>query len=366
MIRLLFFFIFVFALFSAQQDTNWYAFYNSDSTKIGFKDSDGKIKIEPKFENAMMSTDVFKQVIAIWEYAENYSGEQYYLNKNGKKFGKDSLYIFDFSFAKESEGLIKFHDSKTDKVGFFNFDGKVAIPALYNDAQDFHNGIALVLKGAKKEYWETKSDQPSEHSGCNHWSWVGGKTIAITSSGTYLFEIDEYYDLVGDTDFGNVQINKNLNPNFHITLKGSDGNSYSFYQPLKEFSLWFSTVFMSDFNKNKTVLSKYFYELISVDDNDDQKFQTAWKNHSKKEYLKKNQKKIDELFSKIKDGTYSFEPFWEHDGNYLYYPENKLPKEDLKEAVTISIRPRTDNDFSSNNSFQFTKIGDTFMITSAP
>ena len=82
-------FLILFSTFCfGQKDTNWYAFYNSDSTKIGFKDAEGKIRIEPKFEQAMMSTDVFKEVIAVWNYGENYSGEQYYLNKNGRKFGK--------------------------------------------------------------------------------------------------------------------------------------------------------------------------------------------------------------------------------------------------------------------------------------
>ena len=79
-IVLVFFSVFCFG----QKDTDWYAFYNSDSTKIGYKDAEGKVKIEPKFEQAMMSNDVFQDVVAVWEFAPSYSGEQYYLNKNGK------------------------------------------------------------------------------------------------------------------------------------------------------------------------------------------------------------------------------------------------------------------------------------------
>lgn len=105
----LFFVLFYIFSFS-QEDTNWYGFYNSDSTKIGYKDAKGNVRIEPKFESAMTETNLFKDVIVAWEYAKNYSGEKYYLNKEGKKFGKDSIYVFDFSFAEESEGKIKFRD----------------------------------------------------------------------------------------------------------------------------------------------------------------------------------------------------------------------------------------------------------------
>ena len=41
-------FLILFSFFCfGQKDMNWYAFYNSDSTKIGYKDAEGKVKIEP-------------------------------------------------------------------------------------------------------------------------------------------------------------------------------------------------------------------------------------------------------------------------------------------------------------------------------
>ena len=49
-----------------QKDMNWYAFYNSDSTKIGYKDAEGKVKIEPKFET-YFAEKVFKNVIIVSE-----------------------------------------------------------------------------------------------------------------------------------------------------------------------------------------------------------------------------------------------------------------------------------------------------------
>lgn len=358
-------FLILFSTFCfGQKDTNWYAFYNSDSTKIGFKDAEGKIRIEPKFEQAMMSTDVFKEVIAVWNYGENYSGEQYYLNKNGRKFGKDSLYVFDFSFVKESEGKIKFRDTKTDKVGFFDKNGKVVIPAMYNDAEDFSNGIAIVIKGAHKQSW--KSEGEKHEGGCDHWSWSGGKTLAISTNNKELFEIHDYNDYSYSIDYSQFKLNEKVDPEIYTSYKATDGNTYSFYSPEKDFNKWFETVFLPDFKKNKTVLPQYFYELISVDDNDNPQYQTAWKNHHKIEYLKKNQKSIDEVFNLLISGIYHKSVSWETLSNHSYFPENELPKDDLRNNTVISFYCRAENDYSATNSFQFTKIGDSFYITSAP
>lgn len=357
-------FLILFSTFCfGQKDENWYAFYNSDSTKIGFKDVNGKIKIEPKFENVMMSTDVFKDVIAVWEYQKNYGGEQYYLNKEGKKFGKDSLYVFDFSFAKESEGKIKFRDAKTDKVGFFDKNGKVVIPAVYNDGGDFTNGIAIVIKDASKKRWEPEGEK--HEGGCDHWSWSGGNTLAINTNNKELFEIPDYDDYSYSIDYSRFKLNEKVDPEIYTSYKATDGNTYSFYSPEKDFNKWFETVFIPDFKKNKTVLPKYFYELISVDDNDDPKSNSAWKNHRKKDYLKKNQKRIDVVFSQLISGVYQKNVHWETSMSYLYFSENQLPKEDLKNNIVISFLARPETNFSTSNSFQFTKIGDSFYITSA-
>ena len=66
----------------------------------------------------MTNSKVFKDVVIVWEYAKNYSGENIISIRKVKNLEKDSIYIFDFTFAEESEGKIKFRDSKTDKVGF--------------------------------------------------------------------------------------------------------------------------------------------------------------------------------------------------------------------------------------------------------
>lgn len=355
-------FLLLFSVFCfGQKDTNWYAFYNSDSTKIGFKDAEGKIKIEPKFET-YITHNVFKNVIAVIEYVPEEKFKTYYLNKNGKIFGENSVYMAGTSdFAEdpiEYEGIIKYRSPTTGKVGFFDYNGNVVIPPKYDDLTNFHVGIARGLRGAT---WPKCIENSHD---CEHLWWEGGKVFAINVKGEELFELPEIYS--DETDYKKVITNKKVDSDIYTSYKGKDGNIYSFCKPKREFDKWFETVFIPDFKKNKTVLPKYFYELISVDDNDDPQSNSAWKNHHVMDYLKKNQKQIDEIFTQFVSGIYEKNVYWEISSSFLYFPENQLPKEDLSNNTTISFLARAPNDYSTTNSFQFTKIGDSFYITSAP
>jgi hypothetical protein len=48
----------------------------------------------------------------------------------------------------------------TDKVGMFNRNGEVVIPAIYNDMTEVNNGLVIALKDAEKKYWDEH-----QHSG---------------------------------------------------------------------------------------------------------------------------------------------------------------------------------------------------------
>ncbi len=358
----LIFFVFVSVFCFGQKDTNWYAFYNQDSTKIGFKDSEGNIKIKAKLE-PHLTEQIFRNVIIVSEQVSDKKLKNYYLNKEGKEFGIDSIYIFDFEYAKEYEGKIKFRDYKTDKVGFFDINGKIVIPAIYNDAGDFSNELAIIYKDGKRWCYDNNTES---RTNCEHYGWKDSKTVIINSKNKELFEIAEQKDYSYTIDYSQFKINEKVDPEIYTSYQATDGNTYSFYSPEKDFNKWFETIFLPDFKKNKTVLSKYFYELISVDDNDNPKENTAWKNHKRNVYLKKKQKNIDDVFNKLILGIYQKSVSWETLSNYSYFPENELPKEDLKNKTVISFLARPENDFSTTNSFQFTKIGDEFYITSAP
>jgi len=96
----------------------WISFWNEDSELLGFKDHNGKIKIEPKF-TGFTTAKKFDRIIAVME-ENNGCIETYYLTKSGKKVGKDQIYIFDNGPDCESDGFIRFRDKETDKVGMFN------------------------------------------------------------------------------------------------------------------------------------------------------------------------------------------------------------------------------------------------------
>ncbi len=55
--------ILVFSNSFAQKNDIWVSFYNQDSTKIGFKDQLGNVKIEPKFV-FLTSNQKFENIIA--------------------------------------------------------------------------------------------------------------------------------------------------------------------------------------------------------------------------------------------------------------------------------------------------------------
>ena len=346
----LFFVLFSVFCFS-QEDTNWYGFYNSDSTKIGYKDSRGNVKIEPKFELAMTNFKIFKDVVIVWEYAPNYSGEKYYLNKLGNKFGKDSIYVFDFSFAEESEGKIKFRDSKTDKVGFFDKNGQVVIPAIYNDAGDFHNGLAIIMKDGVRKCWKENNGKQPEYPNCEHWSWEG-KTMMINSKNQELFEIPKQKDYSYSVDYTNFKLNENVDSDVYTSYNGNDGNTYSFYSSEKDFKKWFETKFLTDFKTNRKILEKYFNNSIELQINESSVI------IDKKDFLTKGfDKKINKLLEDYIKNKYSIDYFNE---------DSREISIDLRLTSIIQNKDIRSATNFNQKSIIFKKIRDSFYIISTP
>lgn len=162
-------------LFGQSADT-WTSFWNKDRTRVGFKDKNGVVKIAPKFTE-FVTARKFENIIGV---SENRNGkwDGYYLTKQGRIVGSDSLYIFDNSPDCENEGFIRFRDRKTDKAGIFNKKGDIVIPAIYNDLTKVRNGMIIALKGAEKKYLE----------GDEYYSWVGGQEVLIDTKNTILIE----------------------------------------------------------------------------------------------------------------------------------------------------------------------------------
>lgn len=238
----------------------------------------------------------FDHIMAVGEW-NGVEGKSYYLLKNGKKFGEDSLYVFDMAYACESEGFIKFKDPETDLVGMFNRQGQIAIPAEYSELTQVKNGVFAGLKGAHKEYWDDH-----DHSGCNHWSWAGGADCLLDTTNTVLVEGFEYKR---ELNFYSLKISdvENTHP-ARVNFKGLDNRYYSFIDNEKLFELFFEQLLT---NISEEKIMEVAYEQI-VDFGKD-----GWMATPKQEYFAENMNVILRRLQSIKsdglDYFFSLETF---------------------------------------------------------
>ncbi len=165
----------------------WIRFYDTATDLSGYKDLNGKIQIPAKYNN-FTRADTFHNIIAVKEQMDS-SNEEYYLLKDGRQVGQDSVFMFDFTYDCESEGKIIFNDKKKNRVGFFDKNGVVIIPAIYNAATPFCNGLAIALKNAKRSCWGENEDTLN----CDHLGWKGGETVIINDKNEILVDsLKEY------------------------------------------------------------------------------------------------------------------------------------------------------------------------------
>jgi len=225
----------------AQSHDPWFPFWNKDSTLIGFKDKNGIVRIEPKF-NGLTSEGTFENIIAITE-ERNGVWDNYYLTKTGKIIGRDSLHIFDNSTDCEMEGFIRFHDPKTDRTGMFNKNGDIGIPATYNDLSRVRNGMIVALTGAKKKIMG------------EHFWWEGGRQLLIDTNNNILIDSFEYNDYI---NFYSLQISPEINKDTtRQNFKGVNGQYYSFIDFEKEFSNWLQSNLLHHFTKTSLLNCSY-------------------------------------------------------------------------------------------------------------
>jgi hypothetical protein len=231
-----------------QEDRSWTAFWNDDSTLIGFKDQKGRIRIEPKYMG-FTAARKFHKIIAVMEQ-RNSKQETYYLTKTGKIVGRDNIYIFDNRPDCESEGFIRFKDKKTDKVGMYNSKGEIVVPAEYNDLTNVRNGFVAGLKGAKKKHADRKKD-----SDCDHFTWVGGKEYLIDTNNRIIIDNFKYNSTL---DFFSLKIeHESTQDAIRQSFLGVDGRFYSFVDYKKEFQAWLHSVILKSFSKGNLIENSY-------------------------------------------------------------------------------------------------------------
>ncbi len=248
---LLILFIFSSLITEAQDIQTWFAFWDNDSTYIGFKDINGEIQIKPNLVG-ITSAKKFEKIMAVIEH-DNANYKTYYLTKSGKKVGIDSLFFFDNTPDCESEGFIRFKDKETKMVGMFDQNGEIVIPAKYNTLSRVENGLIVGLKGAKKDYWDKHKE-----SDCNHYSWKGGKQYLIDTKGKILIENFDYTKYL---NFYSLKIESNSNnDSIRMEFKGVDGKYYSLIDYEKEFKLELKALLTNTLSHND--LLKMCYDNI--------------------------------------------------------------------------------------------------------
>jgi hypothetical protein len=255
------------SVFGQSNDT-WTAFWNKDTSLIGYKDKNGTIRIEPKFQSGFTNANKFDNIIAVAEEV-NQHWKLYYMTKSGRIVGSDSLHIFDNGSDCESEGFIRFRDTKTDRVGIFNRNGDIVIPAEYNDMTRVRNGLIIALKGATKKFWE----------GGEHYTWVGGKEILIDTANNTLIDSFKY---LGNINFFSLIISAQPNPDtIRQNFKTINGRYFSFVDFDKEFKVWLKTSLLNNFTKDD--LLKATYKEITF-----WKEPTGWTTEGKNTFIDRN------------------------------------------------------------------------------
>ncbi|HSC54539.1 MAG TPA: hypothetical protein VLC98_12995 [Phnomibacter sp.] len=220
-----------------QSKDTWIEFWNKDTTLFGYKDKNGIVKVEPKFQIGFNKAHKVDNIVAVSE-VEGEHWKRYYLTKSGRIVGRDSLHYFDNAPDCESEGFIRFRDKKTDRVGMFDRNGDVAIPAEYNALTKVRNGMVCALKGATKKYWE----------GGEHYSWEGGRELLLDTANNLL--VDSFYTS-GNLNFFSLLVSAQPNPDtIRQNFKTSNGKYLSFVDFEKEFRAWLKSALLTNFTKD--------------------------------------------------------------------------------------------------------------------
>ena len=257
--------------FGQTQDV-WLRFYDTTTELSGYKDRKGNIKIPAKFEG-FTRADSFYNIIAVHEKTDS-SYKYYYLLKDGRKVGQDSVFMFEFTFDCESEGKIIFRDGRKDRVGFFDKNGVAIIPAIYNYVSPFRNGIAFAHRNAKR-----KCRDGDDTTGCEHLGWEGGESILINEKNEIL--ADNINLNLNSINWYSAKVNaSSIDTSIYVSIKGKNNTTYSFVDYDKEFRKWFKTVFLPALNEQTTLKGLLFAEITYWSE------ESGWTALEKEEFLK--------------------------------------------------------------------------------
>ncbi len=291
---------------NGQANIDWYKFRDKKTNLLGYKNAQGQVKIQAKF-GGLTDALVFRNIIAV---DDEKTEKSYYLLKNGDKIGLDSLYIWDNSFDHENENKIRFRDKKTDKVGFFNTDGKIIIPALYNDAQPFHNGLALVIHDAKRKC--SNGSPYNEDAPCENWYWDG--VSALIDSNNRVVANNININQTENIDWFSARITNSIpDTTLYTSFETPSGEFYSFLNYKKEFKTWFYKNYLRSLNYQ--ILAAKCYKELTVEGHFKNKVRLYY---SKAFFLDQYRILLLEKMKDIKANTVKTIIFGEDINQYIY------------------------------------------------
>jgi hypothetical protein len=340
---------------NTQIDSSWTAFRDDNSELIGFKDKNGKIKIEAQYIDFPIARK-FDKIIAVME-EKNGKNETYYLTKYGKKVGRNNVYLFDNGPDCESEGFIRFRDTKTDKVGMFNGKGEVVIPAEYDDLSNVRNGLVMALKGAKKKYPD--GNKPSD---CDHFSWVEGKEYLIDTNNRIIIDNFKHNS---DLDFFSLKIGQEpIQDASRQSFLGVDGRYYSFINYKKEFRQWLDSSLLDSLSKEKIIANSY-NKIFFWKEPD------GWTTETGSEFISRHydliKSRLTELNKKNLDCLISIEglnPFIYETSDFdTYYNNCSEPKEWQYPVMSVILNHKTENDLYQDQ-FEFLRTENGYKLIS--
>jgi hypothetical protein len=340
---------------NAQADHSWTAFISEDSGLTGFKDQNGRIRIKPKFAGFTIAKK-FDKIIAVME-EKNGKNELYYFTKSGKIVQRGNLYLFDNSPDCESEGFIRFRDRKTDKAGLLNGEGKIVIPAVYNDLTNVRNGFIIALKGAKKIFLDA-----NEPSGCNHSTWIDGEKFLIDTRNKIIIR---NFDSESNLDVFSLTIASEPSRDIRRqNFPGVDGRYYSFVDYKKEFQQWLFSNPIENLSMDKLI--EYSYHKIYFWKEPD-----GWTHESKHKFIESNfeliKNRLTELNEKNSEYFISIDglnPFTYDAAEFnTYYNNCGEPKEWKYPVMSVIINHKTKNDLNQDH-FEFLRTANGYKMIS--
>lgn len=270
---------------NAQNNDKMHAFFNQDSTLVGYKNAKGEIVIPAKIDASLGIPDSFQNIISVIEPTKDDRILSYFLTKEGKRVGKDSLYMFDNVPDCENEGFIRFRDQKTDKMGLLNSKGEIQITAIYSHIDRVKNGMIAVLKDAVRK---------KTHPGSEYTYWEGGNTFLIDTNNNVLIE---KFPIGDELNFHLVSIDGTyIEGDDWEKFTNIDGKKFAFLNFEKALLTTIKQQFALDIREE--LLSELCFDTITYWTNN-----TSLQKKDAMEYLDENFDKIKPILQGIMDGS---------------------------------------------------------------